>query len=50
MLAREVGIKRAGTIIEEVRAAVDRFRDFADEVGLPKKPRDRVAKAFGRKR
>jgi serine/threonine-protein kinase HipA len=46
-LAREVGVKRASAIIEEVRAAVDRFRSLAEEVGLPKKVQDRVAKGIG---
>ncbi len=46
-LAREVGLKHATAIIEEVRWAVDRFREFGDEVGLPKKVQDRIAKALG---
>lgn len=46
-LAREHDIKRAGAIVEAVRAGVGRFGAIADEVGLPKKVRDRVAKILG---
>ena len=47
-LAREVGIKGAPRIIDEVRQAVQRFRAFADEVGLPKRARDAVARVIVR--
>lgn len=46
-LAAELDVLRAPRIIDEVWAAVARFRAIADEVGLPKKLRDRVGKALG---
>jgi serine/threonine-protein kinase HipA len=46
-LARSVDLRRPRPIIEQVRAAVDRFPHHADEVGLPRRVRDAVAKALG---
>ena len=46
-LANEGDLKRPEEIIDEVRAAVDRFKGFADEAGVPPKTRDTVAKALG---
>ncbi len=46
-LARAVGIKRPEAVLAPVRAAVDRFRHYADEAGLPKRATERVAKALG---
>ncbi len=46
-LAAEADLKKAGPIIDSVRAAVDRFSEFADCAGLRTKTRERVAKALG---
>jgi serine/threonine-protein kinase HipA len=46
-LAKDVGIKRANRILDEVRAGIDHFRAIADEADLPKKIQDVVAKALG---
>ena len=46
-LAQQAELKRATVIIEEVRAAVARFRDFADQAGVPARLRERVASALG---
>ena len=46
-LASSVDLKRPRPIIEQVRAEVGRFSRHADEAGLPRKVRDRVAKALG---
>lgn len=48
-LAKSVDLKRPRPIIEAVRLAVSRFARHADEVGLPSKVRDQVAKALGMK-
>ncbi|MGK5082700.1 HipA domain-containing protein [Bdellovibrionota bacterium FG-1] len=45
-LALEVGLKHSPQIIDEVRDAIGQFCKFADEAGLPKKPRDSVAKVL----
>ncbi len=45
-LAAELDVVRAARILDEVRAAVARFRTFADEAGLPKRRRDAVARAL----
>ena len=46
-LAEAVGLKRPRRIVDEVRAAVDSFRRHADEAGLPKRLRERVARRLG---
>ena len=46
-LAKSVDLKRPRPIIEAVRLAVGRFCRHADEVGLPSKVRDQVARALG---
>ena len=46
-LARSIDLKRPSPIIEEVRLAVGRFSRHADEVGLPRKLRDQVARVLG---
>ncbi len=46
-LAASVGLKRPSAIIGEVRAAVQRFRLFAEEAGLPKKLTSDVVKKLG---
>jgi serine/threonine-protein kinase HipA len=46
-LARKGDVKRPGPIIDEVRAAVDRFAFFADEAGVPSKTRQQIATTLG---
>lgn len=46
-LAAEADVKRPGPIIDAVRAAVERFGEFAAQAGLRARTRDRVAKALG---
>jgi serine/threonine-protein kinase HipA len=46
-LGRASDLKRPKPIIDEVRAAVDRFASFADEAGVPLKTRERIAKVLG---
>jgi serine/threonine-protein kinase HipA len=46
-LARDNDLKRADAIVDGVRAAVDRFKDFAEEAGVPARLRARVATALG---
>ena len=46
-LAAHAELKRADRIIDEVRAAVARFRSFADEAGVSARPREQVACALG---
>lgn len=46
-LAKRGDVKRPGSVIDEVRAAVDRFVSFADEAGVPAKSRARVARSLG---
>jgi serine/threonine-protein kinase HipA len=46
-LAAEGDLKRPEAIIDELRAAIDGFKGFADEAGVPPKRRDTVAKALG---
>jgi hypothetical protein len=45
-LAKETELKRAAAIVDKVRAAVDRFEDFADEAGVPARLRSEVATAL----
>ena len=45
-LAEEVGLRQPGPLIEAVRSSVARFRALADEATLPKKVRDRIARAL----
>lgn len=45
-LAKAGDVKRPGPIIDEVRAAVDRFGVFAEEAGVRAKTRKRVAAAL----
>jgi serine/threonine-protein kinase HipA len=46
-LAKESDLKRPKVIIDEVRAAIDGFKKFADEAGVPATKRNAVAKALG---
>jgi serine/threonine-protein kinase HipA len=46
-LALKSDLKRAKPVIDEVRAAVDRFAAFADEARVLAKTRERVAKSLG---
>ena len=46
-LGKEGDLKRPASILDEVRAAIDDFKEFADEAGVPAKRRDAVAKALG---
>jgi hypothetical protein len=46
-LAKSVGLKRPRPIVEQVRLAVGRFYHHAEEVGLPRKVTDQVARALG---
>jgi serine/threonine-protein kinase HipA len=46
-LADEVGLRRATGILDEVRAAVAKFARYADDAGVPRALRDRVAGALG---
>lgn len=47
-VARNTELKRGKTIVDEVRAAIGRFEDFADEAGVPAKLRRAVARELGR--
>jgi serine/threonine-protein kinase HipA len=46
-LAKDGDLRHAGAILDEVRAAIDGFKGFADEAGVPTKRRDAVARALG---
>lgn len=46
-LAARLELHRADAIFDEVRAAIARFRRFADQAGVPAKLRDQVATAIG---
>lgn len=46
-LAEEGDLKRPKAILDEVRAAIDGFKRFADEAGVPAVRRNAVAKALG---
>ena len=46
-LAKAGDVRRFKPVIDQVRAAVDRFPSFADEAGLKAKTRDTVARALG---
>lgn len=46
-LARRSDLRHPRPIIDEVRAAVDRFASFADEAGVPVKTREPIAKVLG---
>lgn len=46
-LARRADLKRVGSVIDEVRDAVDRFATFADEAGVTARTRTSVAKTLG---
>jgi serine/threonine-protein kinase HipA len=43
-VAAATGVRRPKPIVDEVRAAVNRFAEFADEAGLPKAVTTRIAK------
>lgn len=45
-LAARVGVKHSAKIIDEVRAAIRRFKRFADQAGVPAKLRDKTAQAL----
>lgn len=49
-LAAQLDLKRAPAIIDEVDAAVRRFKRFADRAGVPARLRDRTAAALARPR
>jgi serine/threonine-protein kinase HipA len=46
-LANLVDLKHGTTVIDEVRAAVDRFELHADRAGVPARLRDKIASALG---
>ncbi len=46
MLASELEIRHAAAILEDVRAAVRRFKRFADKAGVPPRLRDATAKVL----
>lgn len=46
-LANECDLRHAEAIVDEVRAAVDRFREFSEEAGVPARLRATVAAALG---
>lgn len=46
-LAKDSDLKHADVIVDEVRAAVDRFKEFAQEAGVPARLRGTVATALG---
>ncbi|HEY0482872.1 MAG TPA: type II toxin-antitoxin system HipA family toxin [Kofleriaceae bacterium] len=46
-LAERVDLRRSARVINEVRAAVDRFGAHADRAGVPAKLRDKVAGVLG---
>ncbi len=46
-LAKECDLRHADKIIDQVRAVVDRFMDFAEQAGVPARLRARVALALG---
>lgn len=46
-LAKAGNVRRFKPVIDQVRAAIDRFASFADQAGLKAKTRDKVAKALG---
>jgi serine/threonine-protein kinase HipA len=45
-LAAQADLKHGAKIIDEVRAAIARFKRFADKAGVPARLRDRTAKAI----
>jgi len=45
-LAAQADLKNAAKIIDEVRAAISRFKRFADKAGVPARLRDRTAKVI----
>jgi serine/threonine-protein kinase HipA len=45
-LAAKVDLKHSAKIIHEVRAAISRFRRFADEAGVPAKLREKTVRAL----
>ena len=45
-LAAQVGLKNSSKIIDEARAAISRFKRFANKAGVPARLRDRTAKAL----
>jgi serine/threonine-protein kinase HipA len=47
-VANQVDLRRAATVIDEVRAAVDRFKRFADTAGVPARLRDATAQVLAR--
>jgi hypothetical protein len=47
-LAARIGVKHSAKIIDEVRAAIRRFKRFADQSGVPARVRDRTAQALVR--
>ena len=46
-LAERVDLRRGAGVLDEVRAAIDRFAVHADRAGVPAKLRDKVARALG---
>jgi serine/threonine-protein kinase HipA len=49
-LAAQLDLKRAAAILDEVDAAVRRFKRFADQAGVPARLRDQTAAALARSR
>ena len=46
-LAEQIDLRRSAGVIDEVRAAIDRFAVHADRAGVPARLRDKVARALG---
>lgn len=46
-LARDLDLKRPTAIVDEVRAAIDRFAELADDAGVPARLRTRIARDLG---
>lgn len=46
-LAKECDLRHAGELVEQVRATVDRFKEFAEQAGVPARLRGKVAGALG---
>jgi len=46
-LAQQSDVRHGAAIVDDVRAAVDRFKDFSDQAGVPARLRNSVASALG---
>jgi serine/threonine-protein kinase HipA len=49
-LAAQVDLRHSTRIIDEVRAAIGRFKRFADKAGVPARLRENTARALARPR